>query len=255
MEFKAAQQNFAQSLAGYSLISYLLAFKDRHNGNIMIDKKGHVIHIDFGFVLGIRPGGTFNLVVGLAHPLSIMCVSLPCYSLTFPHSGKFSFERSPFKLTKDMVEILDGPNSDLFKYYKDLMVQGFKAAHAHIETVLTLMEIMSFQSKFPCFVQMGPKAIAGFKARLCYGQILSDQQIVRLVDGLVARSYNSCGTRFYGTFCVVVFLVLVCARLFFSLPPLVSLWPPACSFTHLPTHPPHPTQISSNCGRTASSLR
>lgn len=64
--------------------------------------------------------------------------------------------------------------------------QGFKAARAHAETVLTLMEIMSFQSKFPCFVQYGPqKAIAGFKARLLYGQTLTDQQVTRLVDGLV----------------------------------------------------------------------
>jgi phosphatidylinositol kinase/protein kinase (PI-3 family) len=52
-----------------------------------------VIHIDFGFVLGIRPG------------------------------GKFSFERPPFKLTQEMVDILDGPNSDLFYLYKDLIVQ------------------------------------------------------------------------------------------------------------------------------------
>ena len=125
-EFRAAQRNFAQSLAGYSLLSYLLAFKDRHNGNIMIgacacvralrdvtwrhrhsrltmcdrrtpthptDKKGHVIHIDFGFVLGIRPG------------------------------GKFSFERPPFKLTREMVDILDGPSSELFQHYKELIVQ------------------------------------------------------------------------------------------------------------------------------------
>jgi hypothetical protein len=64
--------------------------------------------------------------------------------------------------------------------------QGFKAARAHAETVLTLLEIMSFQSKFPCFVQTGPqKAINAFKQRLLYGQTLTDQQVTRLVDGLV----------------------------------------------------------------------
>ena len=80
-------------------------------------------------------------------------------------------------------------------------MQGFKTAHAHGETVITLMEIMSFQSKFPCFVKVGPaKAIAGFKQRFCYGQTLSDAQITRLIDGMVGRSYDSCGTRWYDKF-------------------------------------------------------
>ena len=49
-------KNFVRSLAGYSLVTYMLQVKDRHNQNIMIKRDGTIVHIDFGFFLSKMSG-------------------------------------------------------------------------------------------------------------------------------------------------------------------------------------------------------
>jgi phosphatidylinositol kinase/protein kinase (PI-3 family) len=41
--YAKAQLNFIKSLAGYSMATYILSLKDRHNGNILVDEEGHIV--------------------------------------------------------------------------------------------------------------------------------------------------------------------------------------------------------------------
>lgn len=93
--YKAAEDAFKRSLAAYSIISYILQLKDRHNGNVLIDNEGHIIHIDFGFMLSNSPGSV-------------------------------GFEAAPFKLTQDYVDVLGGVGSPGFDDYKKLCKQAFQ---------------------------------------------------------------------------------------------------------------------------------
>ena len=168
--FKAAQRNFVRSLAAYSLMSYFFLFKDRHNGNILLDTAGHIIHIDFGFVFGIAPGGSFSLEIS-----------------------------TPFKLTEEMVEVMDGIDSPVFSEFVILFCCGFLALQSHFGTFLTLVEITSKQSTFPCFEGRDSEVILDeLEAR--FRPDLDTEKTIAFALDVIQQATSSYGTKQYDYF-------------------------------------------------------
>ncbi|CAG9327776.1 unnamed protein product [Blepharisma stoltei] len=165
--FLEAQKNFIESLAGYSLISYILNLKDRHNGNILLDSKGHIIHIDFGFFLTNTPGGNIN------------------------------FESAPFKLTNEMVDLMGGYQGELFIYYKILLYQGFLALRKHTTELLLIIEMMRPGESLNCF-RDSERALKEFSAR--FRLDLSEEQCMEFIEKLVEKAADNWKTVKYDSF-------------------------------------------------------
>lgn len=166
-EFLNAQRNFVQSCAAYCLVCYFMQVKDRHNGNILLDGEGHIIHIDFGFILSCSPGRNLG------------------------------FESSPFKLTLEFAEVMGGVDSDMYNYFKILMLQGFLAARKNMDKCLQLVEIMQTGSQLPCF-NRGASTVRAMRER--FHMNLTEEQLGSFIDELVETSMHSLTTKLYDGF-------------------------------------------------------
>jgi phosphatidylinositol 4-kinase len=165
-----SKRNFVRSLAAYSLISYLFNIKDRHNGNLLLDSVGHIIHIDFGFVFGIAPGGTFSLEQSV-----------------------------PFKLTDEMIQVMDGVGSKLFLDFLMLFCCGFVALQMHADTFLTLVEITCAGSTFKCFEGRDhTEILENLRSRFCLH--LSKETTISFAMDLIYQATTTNGTARYDFF-------------------------------------------------------
>jgi phosphatidylinositol kinase/protein kinase (PI-3 family) len=88
--------------------------KDRHNANILIDEEGHIVHIDFGYILGQSPG--FNI----------------------------NFENAPFKLTSDYTDLMGGVDSPSFQLFQDLFHKGYLALQKHADLLTSVLQVIVF---------------------------------------------------------------------------------------------------------------
>lgn len=102
----------------------------------MVTRDGHAIHIDYGFILNSSP-------------------------------GNLQFEKAPFKLPLEFVEVLGGANSDMFHYFKTLLRSGFIAVRRHHQKIMFLMETMrrAGNGRLACFLN-ADLALAGMPTSL-----------------------------------------------------------------------------------------
>ncbi|TAQ88857.1 hypothetical protein B7494_g2821 [Chlorociboria aeruginascens] len=164
LRFQEARNNFVKSMAAYSVISFLLQFKDRHNGNIMLDDAGHILHIDFGFCFDIAPGGV-------------------------------KFERAPFKLTSEMVAVMGGSTDhQAYKWFEELCIKAFLASRQHV-TKLSQLVLLMMDSGLPCFK---PETIQHFKERFVVER--SEREAAEFMRGLIRKSHSSYSTAVYDEF-------------------------------------------------------
>ncbi|EEY61830.1 phosphatidylinositol kinase (PIK-J) [Phytophthora infestans T30-4] len=164
-EFHKARANFVSSMAGYAIVCYLLQIKDRHNGNILLDAEGHIIHIDFGFILSNNP-------------------------------GNMAFEQAPFKLTADFVELMGGPRSAHFRRFRSLCVRSFLVARKYRHRFVLLVEMMLHGNEhLPCFAGDPKGTVERLAAR--FQPDLDINSCEDFVHELIDASLDNWRTRWY----------------------------------------------------------
>jgi len=98
-------ESYINSCAGYCVVTYLLGIGDRHLDNILIDRKGKLFHIDFGYILGKDPK-------------------------RFP---------PPFKISKHMIECM-GVNG--FEDFKSKCVNVYTALRKNARLIVNMFFLM-----------------------------------------------------------------------------------------------------------------
>ncbi|KAJ1653571.1 phosphatidylinositol-4- kinase [Dispira simplex] len=165
VSFQKARHSFVQSVAAYSLVSFLLQIKDRHNGNIMLDDRGHIVHIDFGFILDISPGG-------------------------------INFESSPFKLTAEMINVMGGSSeAQPFKLFADLCVKAYLASRPYAELIVQVVKLV-MDSGLPCF--KGKSTLDKLRQRFQLDK--SDREAAQYMMDRIQDSYQNRRTVLYDSF-------------------------------------------------------
>ena len=107
-ELNKKLESYINSCAGYCVVTFLLGIGDRHLENLMIDNKGRLFHIDFGYILGKDPK-------------------------PYP---------PPIKLCKEMVDCMGGKNSKKFEEFKQKCVNAYWVLRENARVIVNMFYLM-----------------------------------------------------------------------------------------------------------------
>jgi hypothetical protein len=106
------RNNFIKTCVSSCVLCYILGVGDRHTENILLNKNGDLVHIDFSYILGEDPKN---------NNIEMM-------------------------ITKEMLEILGGKNSSTFIKFKSYCADAYKKIRRHSSLWYILLTYLSFST-------------------------------------------------------------------------------------------------------------
>ncbi|CAF5047100.1 unnamed protein product, partial [Rotaria magnacalcarata] len=91
---------------------------------------------------------------------------------------------------------MGGLQSDMYGYYKILILRALIAARKHMDKLMSIVEIMQHGSQLNCFSK--GNVTLGLRERFHLN--MTDEQLEFNVEKMVESSLNSLTTRVYDTF-------------------------------------------------------
>ena len=112
------RNRFIGSLAASTVASIILGINDRHGGNLMLDTKGHIFHIDFEYLMNKQPRNIQSLT-----------------------------SNTSFVVCDNIIDAIGGKNSDDFQRFKILCQDLYSCIRAYVQPIIMNLYALNLDKK------------------------------------------------------------------------------------------------------------